>query len=179
MATYAAFLRGVNVGRRTVKKDELIAAFSSMGANSVQTILASGNVLFQSSTPPVVSDLEGGLAHRFGFEIGIVLRSMLEIKTLIDADPFAACKGKSDVKLYVGMASGPIGDRLDGIKSVAGDFDLVGISNCDYFAVAFKQQGGRFGAGLDALEKRFKDLLITTRNWNTLLRIAKKAAQGA
>ena len=169
-----AFLRGVNLGKRTVKKEDLIAAFSAVGATGIQTVLASGNVLFKSATPPNVSELEVGLAKRFGFDIGVVLRSMAEVNALIASDPFASYLGQGDLKLYISMAAAPIGDRLDGITGVAGDFDLVDIRARDYFTVAFKQESGRFGAGRDVLEKRFKGFLITTRNWNTLLRIANK-----
>jgi uncharacterized protein (DUF1697 family) len=99
---------------------------------------------------------------------------MAEVNALIASVPFASYQGQENIKLYISMAAGPIGDRLDNIVGVAGDFELVDVRERDYFSVAFKQESGRFGAGLNALEKRFKGLLITTRNWNTLLRIAKK-----
>jgi uncharacterized protein (DUF1697 family) len=61
---YVAFLRGVNLGKRTVKKEELMAAFSAMGATGVQTVLASGNVLFEYASPPMVSELEAGTCRK-------------------------------------------------------------------------------------------------------------------
>jgi uncharacterized protein (DUF1697 family) len=45
---FAAFLRGINVGgRKAVKMAELRAAFEMMGLERVETVLASGNVLFE------------------------------------------------------------------------------------------------------------------------------------
>ena len=48
MTRYVAFLRGVNLGKRTVKSAELKAAFEAMGFENVKTLLASGNVLFDA-----------------------------------------------------------------------------------------------------------------------------------
>ncbi len=174
--THVAFLRGVNLGRRTVKKHELIEVFTRLGFGRVETFLASGNVIFDSKSAPDAKKIENALASFFGFEIAVVLRSIKELDQLAQSQPFAAYEGDADTKLYVSMAAGPIGGRLEGISSVAGDFDLVQIRERDYFTAAFRQESGRFGSGLDQLEKRFRDLSITMRNWNTIMRILKKAS---
>ena len=49
MTKYAAFLRGVNVGGVNLKMAEVAAALTDAGFNNVRTILASGNVLLESS----------------------------------------------------------------------------------------------------------------------------------
>lgn len=173
---YVAFLRGVNLGRRTVKKHELIEVFARMGFGRVETFLASGNVLFESQDTPDAEKIESALGAFFGFDIAVVLRSMEELNQFAQNQPFAAYEGTSDTKLYVTMAAAPIGGRLEGVSGVAGDFDLVDICERDYFTAAFRQEDGRFGSGLDQLEKRFKGLSITTRNWNTIMRILKKTS---
>ena len=172
---HVAFLRGVNVGKRPVKKHELIEVFTGLGLGSPQTFLASGNILFESDSPPVASEIEKALHVFFGFEIGVVLRSVEELNQFVKSRPFADHEGNADIKLYLSMAAGPIGGRLDGVNSVTGDYDLVEIRKCDYFTAAFRQENGRYGAGLDQFEKKFRDLTITTRNWNTIMRILKKA----
>jgi len=177
MAKYVAFLRGVNLGRRNVKKEALIACFADMGLNAARTVLASGNVIFQSSTPPVAAKLEAGLVKRFGFEIGVVVRSLGELGEMISSTPFAEYQDLENMKFYVTLAAGPIADRLDRVTSVKGDFDLVRIDNTEFFSAAYRQENGRFGAGLDVLVKSFKGLLITTRNWNTIGRIIKTAGE--
>ncbi len=173
--TYIAFLRSINVGGRNVKMDRLRLAFKNLGFANAQTVLASGNVVFQSPAPVEPEALQGGLRAAFDMKIGVVVRSLAELKALVERDPFAAYQASDDTKFYLGMAAGPIGDRLEGITSVAGDFDLVSVDDQDYFCVAFRQRTGRYGAGLDQLEKRFKDLTVTTRNWNTIARIIDKA----
>src|SRR6185437_15019893 len=46
----AAFLRGVNLGKRTVRSADLVAAFGEMGFSNAKTLIASGNVLFDADT---------------------------------------------------------------------------------------------------------------------------------
>ena len=48
MARYIALLRGINVGGINIKMADLKDAISSLGFDNVKTVLASGNVLFDS-----------------------------------------------------------------------------------------------------------------------------------
>ena len=45
---YAAFLRAINVGGRTVTMARLREALAPLGLEGLQTVIASGNVLFES-----------------------------------------------------------------------------------------------------------------------------------
>jgi uncharacterized protein (DUF1697 family) len=46
---YVAFLRGINVGRHAlIKNTDLKKAFEKLGVENVRTLLASGNVVFES-----------------------------------------------------------------------------------------------------------------------------------
>ena len=69
MTRYAAFLRGVNLGKRTVKSAELKAAFETMGFENVKTLLASGNVLF---------DARAGKGLQGKIEAGLVFQIVRE-----------------------------------------------------------------------------------------------------
>ena len=81
MTQYAAFLRGVNVGGVNLKMAEVAAALTDAGFTNVRTILASGNVLLESSSGVGRGAQEGrsriarevrlrrvgaGLRHRYG-----------------------------------------------------------------------------------------------------------------
>ena len=46
MDRYVAFLRGMNLGSRRIKNDELRAEFEQLGFEDVATFRASGNVIF-------------------------------------------------------------------------------------------------------------------------------------
>src|SRR5258707_14040108 len=48
MHHYIAFLRGINLGNRRIKMDQLRALFEEMKFSDVATFIASGNVIFSS-----------------------------------------------------------------------------------------------------------------------------------
>ncbi len=172
---YVAFLRGINLGKRNIKMDELRAVFEGLGFVEVTSVIASGNVLFSAPTLPDAGRISAALLAKFDFEVGVIVRSIKELDDLILSFPFAAYEASKDIKLYLTLGSEKIGDRLEDVTSQEGDFDLVRIDEKDYFTAAHRQENGRFGAGLDKLERKFKDTIITTRNWNTIAKIVKKA----
>lgn len=172
---YVAFLRGINLGKRNIKMDELSHVFTRLGYLSVQTIISSGNVLFESEREPVAQDISGALLANFGFEVNVILRSIDELTAIIKAKPFGAYADLEGVKLYHTLSAINIGSALEGVKDQPGDFSIVLIEKRDYFCVAYRQASGRFGTGLDKLERLFKGQVITTRNWNTMQKIVKKA----
>jgi uncharacterized protein (DUF1697 family) len=49
MPRYVAFLRAINVGGHIVKMDYLRSLFEELGFTNVETFIASGNVVFDSS----------------------------------------------------------------------------------------------------------------------------------
>ncbi len=49
MPRFIAFLRAINVGGRTVKMDGLRRLFAALGFSSVETFIASGNVVFEAT----------------------------------------------------------------------------------------------------------------------------------
>lgn len=179
MTRYAAFLRGVNLGKRTVRSADLRAAFLAMGFADAETLIASGNVVFSAEPEQGLSTrIENGLHQAFGFEIGTVLRSQAELEAMIAAAPFAGIPADADAKLYVSMLHEPIGQTLKLPFGAAGDYDVLAVTDTDIFAVAWKKPNGRYGEGLDALEKQFpKKTLITMRNWNTILKAAEKGGK--
>ncbi len=100
-----AFLRGINVGgHHKIPMPALRKAFEAMGFKNVRTVLASGNVVFET-TGKKAEDLEGtiarGLAGAFGFPVPVLLRSMRELAALVAADPFKGLAPSADTKLYV------------------------------------------------------------------------------
>ena len=171
MTRLVAFLRGVNLGRRTVRSADLQAAFETIGFAGARTLLASGNVLFEADDEPgLAARIEAGLEARFGFPVGTVLRRRDALRAMVAAAPFAAIPADTDAKLYVAMLAEPLARRLVLPFGVPGDFDVLSVSDADIFAVAWKTPDGRYGPGLAAVEKPFGKALITTRNWNTILK---------
>ncbi|MEO7222812.1 MAG: DUF1697 domain-containing protein [Devosia sp.] len=171
MTRYAAFLRGVNLGKRTVKSAELKAAFEALGFEKVKTLLASGNVLFDARASKTLKDkIEAGLKAEFGFEILVVLRSMDDLKAMVAADPFGRREGE-DAKLHVMLFDEPLPKGLK-LTSVRGDYDVCGITEREVFMLFLRKPDGTYVGGSDlAYEKELpKGRLLTMRNWNTILK---------
>jgi uncharacterized protein (DUF1697 family) len=101
---FVAFLRGINVGGRTVKMAELKRAFESLGFRNVRTILASGNVVFDAARGDRASltrEIEETLKKRWGFDIPTALRSAEDLSALAAADPFKGIAVGPQTRFYI------------------------------------------------------------------------------
>ena len=88
MTHFLAFLRGVNLGRRSVKSADLVKAFGGMGLTGARTLIASGNVTFEGGDEAGLQQrIESGLKAAFGFEIGTVLRTREALRRMVDPIP--------------------------------------------------------------------------------------------
>lgn len=177
MMRYAAFLRGVNLGKRSVKSADLVAAFAGLGFAHPRTLIASGNVLFdtdETDEAALRARIETGLAKAFGFDIGTVLRSMDELAGMIAADPFAGQQESEAQMLYVTFLADPETQRLELPCRLDGDFEVVKVLPREIFHIAWRKPDGRYTAETqNVIWKPFgKKILWTNRNWNTILRAA-------
>jgi uncharacterized protein (DUF1697 family) len=172
MTRHAAFLRGVNLGRRTVKSAELKAAFEAMGLADVKTLLASGNVLFDApSARGLKAKIEAGLKAAFGFEVGTVLRSLDELEAMVRADPFGGVVESEAAKLHVILFDAPLPEGFVQ-PPVPGDFDVPTITEREIFLIVHRKPDGTYlgRSSLDTEMRLPSGTLVTTRNWNTILR---------
>ncbi len=106
MERYVAFLRGMNLGGRRIKNEELRAEFQTLGFEDVACFRASGNVIFSSAggekKAALTSMIEAGLGDALGYEVPVFLRSSAEAAAISTREPFdpkqvAASKGKVQV----------------------------------------------------------------------------------
>jgi len=171
MTRYAAFLRGVNLGKRTVKSAELKAAFEAMGFENVKTLLASGNVLFDAKASKTLKQkIEAGLEAEFSFKVPIVLRSVDELKAMVAANYFGREAGE-DAQLHVLLLDQ---DLPKGFKqgNLPGDYDVARAEgDAIYYIVYRKDDGTYLGHSHLAVDKSVpKGVVATMRNWNTILK---------
>jgi len=171
MTRYAAFLRGVNLGRRTVKNAELKAAFAALGYDNVQTLLASGNVLFDARADKGIREkVEAGLKQQFGFEVPIVLRPLDALRRMAAANPFGRVAG-ADAQLHVLFVDPPLpeGYHPDGR---AGDYDVAQVSGGEIFFIVYRKDDGTYLGSSKLLPDKVVPTgsIATMRNWNTILK---------
>lgn len=79
MPRYVAFLRGINLGNRRVKMDDLRDHFGELDVENVATFIASGNVVFDhpgTDTATLEARIEEHLADALGFETDTFVRTL-------------------------------------------------------------------------------------------------------
>src|SRR4051794_184860 len=85
MERYVAFLRGMNLGGRRIKNEELRAEFEALGFEEVATFRASGNVIFAASKESesrLRERIEAGLGEALGYAVPVFLRSCAEVAAI-------------------------------------------------------------------------------------------------
>ncbi|MET0782983.1 MAG: DUF1697 domain-containing protein [Leifsonia flava] len=95
---YVALLRGINVNGVKILSVDLAELFRTLGFTEVKTVLASGNVRFDSETTDAAArdaatlkaTIETGLRERFGYDAWIVLVSLPDLEAVVEAFPFDA-----------------------------------------------------------------------------------------
>lgn len=91
MPRYAALLRAINVGGRTVKMTDLCALFEQARLADVQSVIASGNVLFTSKaadTATLERRIESVLKKGLGYEVATFVRDADDLDAVVAHDPF-------------------------------------------------------------------------------------------
>lgn len=177
MSGFAAFLRGVNLGQRQVKSAELKEVFEALEFTKVRTLLASGNVLFETETETEVGlaqRIEEALNKRFGFAVGTVLRTWDELRAMLDSKPFAGIDPKADVMRYVLLFGEPL-DPLPIFQGLPPNIEVVRLDPREIYVVGHRLPNGRYSEGMEQLDRQLpKGVLVTTRNWNTIEKAAGK-----
>ncbi len=170
---HVAFLRGVNLGTRTVKSVELVAAFAELGFVGVKTLIASGNVLFSARpAKTLAAQIEAGLEAHFGFAIAVVLRTQVAMRALVASAPFAGVALTDSARPHGVLFAGgvPTGVPMVGVP---GDYDVVRVDAREIFLVAWRQPQGGIGKQvtkfLDGLNRKS---VSTARAWTTLCKAA-------
>lgn len=185
---YVAFLRGINVGgNATVKMEELRKTFESLGFFDVKTLLNSGNVVFATETHEraLTKKIEEKLLQIFDRKIIVLIRSISAIQKLIDIDPFKKITITPDTRLYVTFLSEkphsivnisyPPASQARALRageSPKKDFKILEVSSTEICSVLTLSPERNTTDIMNILEKEWGKN-ITTRNWNTVLKIAK------
>ena len=145
-----------------------------MGLNPIKTVLNSGNILFEAgneSTETLEKSIEVRLEKSFGFFIHVLITTLVNIQDIIATNPFKDIAVHKDIRLYVTFTKKTITAAVD-LPRVSDDgyFQIIGTGEKVVYSVLDVSKAKTTNA-MEMLEKIYgKD--ITTRNWNTLLKIA-------
>jgi uncharacterized protein (DUF1697 family) len=176
--TYSAFLRGVNISGRVVKMDQLRGHFEKLGFSDVETVIASGNVIFSSpskNTAALEQKIHLGLHKALGYPVAIYVRTGAEITALAGYRPHSAAQHKAAKVFLVGFIAEPLSKAATKtLLSFSSETDVLHTRGREIFWLA---QLGQSASPIFRvpLEKHL-GTLITWRNMNTVERIAAKLA---
>jgi uncharacterized protein (DUF1697 family) len=175
---YAAFFRGINVGgNHQVKMDDLRQFFADCGFQNVQTVIQSGNVLFetsrdQASLPDLISR---AFADRFGFQSNAAVRSGEEMTVLLAALPFSpdeitqAEAAHPDVEhVYVYLSNRTVDPAAaEALRQTYAGPDRLAAGKREYYLLCHQSiRVSKLAAALSKL-----DASLTARNLNTMRKI--------
>ncbi|SHJ45740.1 Uncharacterized conserved protein, DUF1697 family [Anaerocolumna jejuensis DSM 15929] len=173
---FCAFLRGINVKGTSMKMDDLKAAFASMGFANIKTILASGNVIFDSEKELSQEELklfiEKELSSYFQYDAHVFLRKTKEIEVILrDIDAYPAPKDCHQYALICDSKESftELKELFDSIAHEPMEQFFVVSSNAFWIVPKGSTLSSEFGSKV-LVKKQYKSSL-TSRNRNTMEKI--------
>jgi uncharacterized protein (DUF1697 family) len=175
MTRYIALLRGINVGgHKKIKMADLHDLLGSVGFENTKTVLASGNVAFDSDengTDILETTIEQAIVDKYGFSVSVIVFPQSRIAELVESEPFAGIEVTKETRLYVTfLRSAPETQIEVPYHTETGDFTILRVSDTNVCSV-LTINNTRSVDGMAVLEKLYGKA-ITTRNWNTILKLA-------
>lgn len=154
---------------------ELRALLEKLGFTKVQTLLNSGNVIFDSKedTNKLENRLTEELEKKFGFAIPVLVKKPDELKEVLDADPYQGIEVTKDIRLYMSLLK-KIPEEVPQLpwKSEDGSFEILLLKN-KIVCSALDVSKIKTPDGMKIVEQIYgKD--ITTRNVNTINKMLAK-----
>jgi uncharacterized protein (DUF1697 family) len=133
MSRYIAFLRAINVGGHTVKMDVLRQQFEALGFSKVETFIASGNVIFETTKKDARSlerSIEQQLRATLGYEVATFIRTEAELAAIAQYQPFPPAQMKSATAFNIAFLADALDavsqKRLLALKTDIDDFHVQG-----------------------------------------------------
>jgi uncharacterized protein (DUF1697 family) len=138
MERYVAFLRGMNLGGRRIKNEELKREFERLGLGEVSCFRASGNVIFatgEKGEKKLKLRIEAGLGEALGYKVPVFLRNAPELETVAGGEPFdPALVSSSRGRLQVAfLPSVPKGKAREQALGLASDEDRLAIDGRELY----------------------------------------------
>jgi len=166
-----AFLRGINVGNRRPKKDELVAAVAGPELRDVSTFQASGNVLFETDVPGSTLEplLEERLADRLGYEVPCFVRTLDDLVAIVGDLPALDPDQKHQVVFF---ATPPGDDTKAAYADAAGATDDLRWRERE---LLWTHRGGMLESPLGDALQRLIPPVTTVRTGATLERLIARS----
>ncbi len=136
MPRFIAFLRAINVGGHTVKMDYLRQLFESLGFSGVETFIASGNVVFETTAKNAKNaqalerQIEKKLREALSYEVATFLRTGAELAAIANYKPFRPSELAAAAALNIAFLADTLDDKssqkLMALRTEIDDFHVHG-----------------------------------------------------
>jgi uncharacterized protein (DUF1697 family) len=177
MPKYVALLRAINVGGHIVKMDYLRQLFEAMGFSNVETFIASGNVIFDStskSAKALERKIGDYLQQTLGYEVATFVRSTSELAGVANYKPFREVElnGAGNVLYIAFVADRPSDASEHKLLSLTTEVDEFHIYGREVYWLRRRMIGESKFSG--ALLEKTLGMRATLRNSTTVKKIASK-----
>ena len=167
MKTYIVLLRGINVsGKNKLPMAELRDLLKELGFQNVKTYIQSGNIILTSeeSKTTICKKIKKGIADKFGYDVPVIAKTVLEWKKAFTNYPFPTDNPKIVAFVFLDGKTSETKIEAKGVNDdeYKIDDDLVYIYCPSTFAKT-KLSNNLF-------ERKLK-VTATTRNYNTTIKL--------
>ncbi len=174
---WAAMLRGINLGKRTLRKEELIAAAGACSYAGARTLLASGNLVFDAgdaTADTIERDLRDAVLRLNAIPAEVFVRDAAQLDAVIAGNPFPEVARDRPSQLLVTFHREDFPTHLlDALaERYAGPERLVAVAR-ELF-IDFPE--GQGSSNLVPVLTKLKFPAGTGRNWNTVAKLAEMLA---
>jgi uncharacterized protein (DUF1697 family) len=177
----AVLLRGVNVGGRKVEMARLRQELTAMGFGDVETYLQSGNAvvtLVESvDRQSLVAQVQTRLSAELGFDCRVIVRDAAQLAACVADDPLLALVDAPANHLVGFLSDRPEAGRAEALLSR--DYGDDQISIRDDHVYMWCPNGVSRSPFFKMKLDRDLGVEITTRNWNTVLKLAELTARNS
>jgi uncharacterized protein (DUF1697 family) len=171
VATYVAFLRGVNLGpNNKISMPELRAMAEDLGFSDVATYINSGNLIISSpkKAATVEQEISQGIKNTFGRPIDVTVRTPAQLKKIVADNPYP--DGNPSQVTVAFLMKAPAKDAKDRVAAVAADYEPFTFAGQQVY-VNYSQ-----GIGKSKLAEKFSAIIgvsATVRNIRTVEKVVE------
>lgn len=169
MATYVAFLRGINLGSSNkISMPALRAMAEDLGYTDVASYINSGNLIISSAKRPgtLETEISKAIKETFGHSIDVAVRSVAQLKQIVAQNPYP--NGNPSQVAVAFLTKAPSANAKDKVAAVAKDYESFTFSGQQVY-VNYSQ-----GMGNSKLAERFSAIIgvsSTVRNIRTVEKV--------
>lgn len=176
MPRYIAFLRAINVGGHNVTMERLRGLFEELGYDNVETFIASGNVIFETSARSAAKlqkAIEAHLHAALGYEVATMLRTDAEVAAIVKYRPFSEEAIAGATSFNVGFVADPFDAKAAAaVLAFRNDVDDFHVHGREvYWISSLRQSDSKFS---NAVFERALKVRATFRGMKTVVKLAAK-----